>query len=205
MIQKDEEGEKIVPPPCLRADIVHKMHEELVHMGWERTYQALRKSYMWPGMRAEVQQLCQACLTCQLASGVFRRKNVLTSHLSAHCPREAWSIDLAPGLKMPNGERSNIVVCVDDFSKFVILDIIPSRQASDLKAWILKNVLGPYGRPLQIRSDQGNEFAGVFSQFLKDNNIKHVQSRPHSPWTNGRAERMVKTTKECIRKVLHEY
>jgi transposase InsO family protein len=106
---------------------------------------------------------------------------------------------------MPDGHRSNVVVCVDDFSKFVILDIIPSRQAEDLRGWILKNVLGPYGRPLQIRSDQGKEFAGAFSRFLKEHNVKHVLSRPHSPWTNGRAERMVRTTKDCIRRVLHEY
>ncbi len=87
----------------------------------------------------------------------------------------------------------------------MILDIIPHRQADDLKAWLLKKILGPYGRPLQIRSDQGKEFAGTFASFLQEHNIKHVISRPHSPWTNGRAERMVKTTKDCIRKVLHEY
>ena len=205
LVFKSEDGEKIIPPPCLRADIIHKAHEDLVHMGWERTYQTLKLTYTWPGMRGEVKQLCQACLSCQLSSGVFRRKHTISSHLRANSPREAWSIDLAPGLKMPGGERSNIVVCVDDFSKFVILDILPGRQANDLKIWTLKNILGPYGRPLQIRTDRGNEFAGIFSHFLKEHNIKHVQCRPHSPWTNGRAERMVKTTKDCIRRVLHEY
>ncbi len=158
LIQKDEEGEKIVPPPCLRADIVSKMHEELVHMGWERTYHALKQTYHWPGMREEVKQLCQACLSCQLSSGVFRRKPTITNHLRASKPREAWSIDLAPGLKMADGSRSNIVVCVDDFSKFVLLDILTTRQAEDLKNWVLKRVFGPYGRPLQVRSDRGNEF-----------------------------------------------
>ena len=158
LIQRDEEGEKIVPPPCLRADIVSKMHEELVHMGWERTYHALKQTYHWPGMREEVKQLCQACLSCQLSSGVFRRKPTITNHLRASKPREAWSIDLAPGLKMADGSRSNIVVCVDDFSKFVLLDILATRQAEDLKNWVLKRVFGPYGRPLQVRSDRGNEF-----------------------------------------------
>ena len=150
LISKGDTGEKIIPPPCLRAEIVSKVHEEFVHMGWERTLQALKQTYFWPGMREEVKQLCQACLTCQLSSGVFRRKDTISGHLRADHPREAWSIDLAPGLKMPDGERSNIVVCVDDFSKFVILDIIPTRQAEDLKAWFLKKVLGPYGRPLQV-------------------------------------------------------
>lgn len=64
LIYKGDEGEKIIPPPCLRAEIVSKVHEELVHMGWERTLQALKQTYLWPGMREEVKQLCQACLTC---------------------------------------------------------------------------------------------------------------------------------------------
>ena len=127
----------------------------------------------------------------------------MSDHLRADNPREAWSIDLAPGLKLPNGERANIVICVDDFSKFVLLDVLPTRQASDLRSWFLKNVLGPYGRPLQLRSDRGNEFAGGFAALLQENNIKHVRIRPFSPWTNGRAERMVRTVKEALRKVLH--
>ena len=97
------------------------------------------------------------------------------------------------------------MVCVDDFSKFVLLDVLPTRQAADLRSWILKNVLGPYGRPLQIRSDRGNEFAGAFASLLQENNIRHIHIRAHAPWTNGRAERMVRTVKEAIRKLLHEY
>ena len=129
----------------------------------------------------------------------------MVSHLKADNPRDAWSIDLAPGLKLPDGSRANVVVCVDDFSKFVMLGVLPSRTALDLRNWTLEHVLGPYGRPLQIRTDRGNEFAGQFAALLKENNIKHVLIRPHAVWTNGRAERMVRTTKECLRRVLHEY
>ncbi len=50
---------------------------------------------------------------------------------------------------------------------------------------------------LQVLSDRGNEFAGAFAG-LQVHNVKHIQSRPHSPWTNGRVERMVETTRECI-------
>ena len=40
---------------------------------------------------------------------------------------------------------------------------------------------------------------------LHANNVFHVKTRPHAPWTNGRAERMVSTVKTCIRRVMHEY
>ena len=75
-------------------------------------------------MVTEVRRQCNACLACQLSTGVFRRKDKIVSHLRAAGPREAWSLDLAPGLKTVDGARAHIVVCVDDFSKFVVLDVI---------------------------------------------------------------------------------
>ena len=130
---------------------------------------------------------------------------MLADHLRAYNPREAWSIDLAPGLKLPSGERANIVVCVDDFSKFVVLKVLPNRTADEVQKWFLQNILAPYGRPLQVRTDRGKEFAAGFAALMKQNNINHVLIRPHAPWTNGRAERMVRTVKDSIRRVLHEY
>ena len=40
-------------------------------------------------------------------------------------------------------------------------------------------------------------------KFFQENNTKHIQSQPHGPWINGRAERMDKITKDCMLKVLH--
>ncbi len=198
-------GDRIIPPPCLREEIVQKVHDDLMHQGWERTAQVLGETYFWKGMREETRRICQACLSCQLASGVFRRSDKLFDHLRADIPREAWSIDLAPGLKTSGGARKNIVVCVDDFSKFVILGNLEERTSRALKEWFLTHVLGPYGRPLQVRTDRGSEFAGAFASMLHANNVHHIRTRPHAPWTNGRAERMVGTVKACIRRVMHEY
>ena len=54
LVVKDAEGEHIIPSPCLRADIIAQLHEELLHVGWERTYSILRRNYTWPGMRQDV-------------------------------------------------------------------------------------------------------------------------------------------------------
>ena len=97
------------------------------------------------------------------------------------------------------------MVCVDEFSKFIVLSAISDRSSQTLKEWFLAHTLGPYGRPLQVRTDRGNEFAGAFASLLEANNVAHVKIRPHAPWTNGRAERMVGTVKNCLRKVMREY
>ena len=129
----------------------------------------------------------------------------MTDHLRAGNPREAWPIDLAPGLNHPSGKRKHVVVCVEDFSKFINLGWLDEKSSEALKVWFLHNILGPFGRPLQVRTDRGNEFAGAFAAMLKENNIAHVRIRPHAPWTNGRAERMVGTVKNCLRRVMAEY
>ena len=58
LISKEAAGDRIIPPPCLRADIISQVHEELLHVGWERTFSILRNSYAWPGMRQDVQASC---------------------------------------------------------------------------------------------------------------------------------------------------
>ena len=103
-----------------------------------------------------------------------------------------------------DGSRSHIVVCVDDFSKFVVLDVITDRQASTLKDWFVRRILAPYGRPLQVRTDRGNEFAGEFTSLLTHHNIRHMLIRHPAPWTNGRAKRIVRTVKSCFGRIMHE-
>lgn len=40
-------GDKIIPPPCLREDIVQRVHDDLMHQGWERTAEVLAHTYHW--------------------------------------------------------------------------------------------------------------------------------------------------------------
>ena len=75
-------------------------------------------------------------------------------------------------MKVSEGVKKHIVVCVDDFSKFVLLGLMEERSSEAMKQWFLHNVLGLYGRPLQVRSDRGNEFSGVFDKILREMNVK---------------------------------
>ena len=72
------------------------------------------------------------------------------------------------------------------------LDVLTDRQSVTLAGWFLRVILGPYGHPLQVQTDGGPEFAGAFKQLLAGHHIEHLLTHPHAPWTNGRAERMVR-------------
>ena len=98
--------------------------------------------------------------------------------------------------------RTNIVIWVDDFSKFTILRTTDQLTAQNLASQFEKEIIWQYGRPVQVRSDQGSEFKGAFEVACQTYGVTHVVTPPHAPWRNGRAERMVRTTKALIRKMM---
>nr|XP_056718397.1 uncharacterized protein K02A2.6-like [Euleptes europaea] len=59
-----------------------------------------------------------------------------------------------------------------------------------------------HGLPDTVVSDNGAQFTSAeFQEFLAKNGIRHTTSAPFHPATNGQAERMVRTTKEAMRRI----
>lgn len=100
--------------------------------------------------------------------------------------------------------RANLVVLVDDFSKFTLLRLVPDLASATMRHLFESEVVWVYGRPRAIRTDGGSEFRGEFAAMCVQYGVEHVRTQPYSPWRNGRAERMIKTTKGLIRKMAVE-
>ena len=173
-----------------------------MHSGARGTLEALREYYYWPSMEADVRAYCATCLSCQLENAVFRCVQVLGGHLTAAPPRVAWSLDCAPSIKTAKGSRSSILIAVDDFTQYTLYIEIPRLDSNSVKKAFVERIVGPYGRPQRVRTDQGREFEGGFASFLEHWRIEHIRTRPVLPWTNGRAEWMVLHIKALLRRLL---
>ena len=63
----------------------------------------------------------------------------------------------------------------------------------------LRKIFARFGLPEQLVSDNGPQFVSAeFSQFLKNNGVKHIKSAPYHPSTNGIAERFVQNFKRAM-------
>lgn len=99
--------------------------------------------------------------------------------------------------------REWLHVAVDDHSRFLGADILPDKTSYS-SAIFLEEVI--FAMPFRIElafSDNGSEYKGrkdhPFVQSLKRHKIDQKFTKPNHPYTNGKAERVIKTImRECF-------
>ena len=83
------------------------------------------------------------------------------------------------------------MVCVDCFSKFVILGALPDRQSKTLAEWFDREVIKRRGVLVLVYSDNGSEWAKDFLELLHSYFVNVRKIKPGHSRANGMAERMV--------------
>lgn len=96
--------------------------------------------------------------------------------------------------------KEYLYVFIDDYSRTLFADILPD-QTSYSAAIVLDEAIQmlPF-EILCMYSDNGKEFKGAFKQLCARYHIPQQFTRPYRPQTNGKAERVIKTMKELLRK-----
>ena len=105
----------------------------------------------------------------------------------------------------PVTKRDNrfILVCTDLFTKWVEIFAIPNQDAETTARVILNEVIGRFGCPLSIHSDQGGNYESrLFSELCELMEIRKTRTSVRNPKCNGQPERFNKTLVPMIRSYL---
>lgn len=139
----------------------------------------------------------------KLGKKIAKREKRLNRYVKKH-PGEMVHTDtsvlpLIPGEALMT-PREYLYVFVDDCSRVLFADILPD-QTSYSAAIVLDEALTMLPFEVEIiYSDNGKEFKGAFKDFCKQKNIPQQFTKPYHPQTNGKAERVIKTIKQMLRK-----
>lgn len=108
-------------------------------------------------------------------------------------------LSLIPGEALMT-PREYLYVFVDDCSRVLFADILPD-QTSYSAAIVLDEALTMLPFEVEcVYSDNGKEFKGAFKDLCKQKKIPQQFTRPYRPQTNGKAERVIKTIKQMLKK-----
>ena len=113
------------------------------------------------------------------------------------------SIDFAGHLpRTPRGNRY-ILVPVEHFTRWPISRAYPNALASIVTTFLEDNIFEPYAIPKMILSDSGSQFTAAHTvDFALTHGIRWVRTSPYNPRGNGRAERMIRTLKDALAKMI---
>lgn len=101
----------------------------------------------------------------------------------------------------PNSKREHLHVAIDDFCRYLVADIFPDKTQYSSAIHLEEAILA---MPFDIESgysDNGTEYKGkpTEHQFMitaKEYSIKQYFTKPRTPKTNGKAERVIRTLLE---------
>ena len=171
--------------------MLKELHE--AHPGSTRCKNLARSYVWWPGLDAETEQYVGACPDC-----VEQRRDHDRATLSRwEYPFTRWQrlhVDYAGPLF-----GYYWLVWVDAHTKYAGVHLVHNADSKSTIA-VLRSQFAHFGLPDQIVTDNGTPFVSdEFSEFLRDNGIRHLRSSPHHPQTNSEAERFVGTFKKAMK------
>ena len=91
---------------------------------------------------------------------------------------------------------------VDNFNRFVHIAALENRKSGTLAKFLMDRIVGVFGPPKIMKSDNGSEFSGLFREVCRALGIKHQKTLPYHPQSNGIAERFVRTVKDYLLRYL---
>ena len=202
----DDAVKQLVIPPTEVETALKLVHDmpQAGHPGRDRTLAAARRRYYWPTMRVDIEKYVAQCPSCAQVKGSTRTAPILEYPLP-DAPFHTVGIDL---LQLPRSHQGSayVLVCVDHFSRFVVLIPLPNKAPQTVAHGLVSQFICPYTTPHILLSDNGSEFNNkILHRICQEFHIKQTFIVAHHPASNGLVERTNKKILDVLRHFAGDY
>lgn len=209
---------QLVLPEELRPMVLKSLHDDMGHMGIERTLDLVRTRFYWPKMAMDVEQKIKTCGRCVRRKALPERAAPLVS-IKTSRPLELLCMDFL-SLEPDSSNTRDILVLTDHFTKFTVAIPTPNQKARTVAKCLWENFIVYYGIPERIHTDQGQDFESkLIKEFCEVAGIQKSRTTPYHPRGNpverfnrtllamlGTLEQKQKTRwKEHVKPLVHAY
>src|SRR5215472_12398661 len=119
---------------------------------------------------------------------------------------ELWQLDVTASLFLSDGRECKIITGIDDHSRFCVIAAVVARATARAVCQAFVMAMQEYGIPGEVLSDNGKQFTGrfgrprpaevLFERICRDNGITQRLTKPRSPTTTGKIERLHQTLQQ---------
>ena len=171
----------------LRLQALKGCHDDLGHLGIERTLDLLRDQFYWPGMTEDVTRHIQhrkRCLQFKASPDKTSLENVTTTY-----PMELVHMDYLTIEATEGGKDIHILVITDHFTRYAQAIATSSQTAKCTTQNLWDKFIVHYGLPEKILKDQKhNTERGLLKALCEIAQVKKVRTAGYHPQTNCQCE-----------------
>jgi len=159
-------------PSEMRDNIIRASHDDMGHIGVERTVELIKRVYWFPKLKEYVKKYIENCLKCIVFSPSEGKKEGFLKLIDkGNKPFNTIHIDHYGPLSTTKGRFKHIFVIVDAFSKFITLYHVRSVKTKEVCSK-LNEYFSYYSKPPCIISDHGTCYTSeIFKEFCKSADI----------------------------------
>jgi transposase InsO family protein len=116
---------------------------------------------------------------------------------------ELWQMDVTASLFLADGRECKVITGIDDHSRFCVIAAVVMRAAARAVCLAFTAAMTEYGIPGEVLTDNGKQFTGrfgrprpaevLFERICRENGITQRLTKPRSPATTGKIERLHQT------------
>lgn len=174
---------QLVLPEKLRSRVLESLHDEMGHMGIERTLDLVRSRFYWPRMAAAVEQKVKTCGRC-VRRKAHPEKAAPLVNIQTTRPLELVCMDFL-SLEPDNRDTRNILVITDNFTKYAVAIPTRDQKAATVAKSLWDHFVVHYGFPERLHSDQGRDFEShTIRELCALAGIRKVRTTPYHPRGN---------------------
>ena len=204
----------VLPGNChVTKLLVMDAHDSVFHNGVNETMAFVRQRFWIPALRQIARSLVYKCITCRKMEGKPYKSRPLPPlpdfRVRPHDSFSRCAMDFAGPLCIRKSENKRsasvkvyvaLITCA--FTRALHLEITPDLSAAALTR-CLRRFISRRSCPTLIISDNAKTFsAQETTSFFRPRGISCHFNIPKAPWQNGMVERLVKSTKRCLKKKL---
>ena len=151
---------QFVLPKLFRKQALEACHDEIGHLGIERTTSLLKDRFYWPKMENDIEEYVKTCPGCLKFKAIPERAEL--NIIDVTRPLELVHIDFLT-IEAPKKDKDvNILVVTDHFTRYAQAYVTRSQTAPIVASTLWEKFFVHYGFPEKILSDQGRNFESNF-------------------------------------------
>ena len=178
--------------------------------GFKRIADSLKQKHLVIVTRKQIRKVLKEAGLLETCDSSFDKKESPAKgsrRFEARYPGEMWQMDVTY-VYIRTIPVLYLVVIIDDFSRYCVAAELCRDQRAETLIRVLHDACTAYGTPGKLLTDQGSGFYSwsreqtQFQAYLDDQTIEHVVAEPHSPQSQGKAERFIQTVRqELLRRI----